>query len=186
VSRSKMISIRAVASVAVFWLAFGTASLEAQLAVSGPSKVAVIDVRRILTESEAGRVALEALGVMAEAERTKLEALDKEVKDLENKLAEVALSLSSDKQDEMAAEIQQKTIAYRRAQDDARQKIENSQGERFGTIESQVMPLIAQVGEEQGFTLIFNKFEDSGLLWAQDSADITELILERFNALPGS
>ncbi len=46
------------------------------------------------------------------------------------------------------------------------------------------MPLIAEIGEEQGLTLIFNKFEDSGLLWAQDAADITALVLERFNALP--
>ena len=51
-------------------------------------------------------------------------------------------------------------------------------------IEERVMPLIAEIGEEQGFTLIFNKFEDSGLLWATPGADITDLVLERFNALP--
>lgn len=185
-SRIMTIPIRTAVAAAALWLTLGAAGLYAQQAVSGPSKVAVIDVRRILTESNVGRTALEALGEMAEGEKAKLEALEAEIKDLEGKLEQGALSLSVEKQEEMRAEIQEKMIVYRRAQDDARLKIEESQVENFGAIEERVMPLIAEIGEEQGFTLIFNKFEDSGLLWAQEGADITGLVLERFNALPES
>ena len=184
-SRIKMTPIQSVAAVAAVWLIFGTA-VQAQQAVAGPSKVAVIDVRRILTESEAGREALEALGEMAEGERATLDALDAEIKAMQGRLEDGALSLSADKQDAMTAEIQQKMIEMSRAQDDARQRVETSQSKQFGAIEARVMPLIAAIGEEQGFTLIFNKFEDSGLLWAQEGADITGLVLERFNALPES
>ena len=60
------------------------------------------------------------------------------------------------------------------------------QVEEFKAIEDKVMPLIQEIGEAGGYTLIFNKFEDSGLLYANSGADITGMVLERFNALPES
>lgn len=175
-----------IALVVVALLALGPALAQAQQAVSGPSKVAVIDVRRILTESESGRAALETLSALAETEYARLEEMKTEIETMQERLTAGALSLSEEKQEEMNAELRQKMIDYRRAEDDARQKIEDTQAEQFGAIEERVMPLIAEIGEEQGFTLIFNKFEDSGLLWAQPTADITAMVLERFNALPES
>ena len=54
--------------------------------------------------------------------------------------------------------------------------------DRFAAIERQVMPIINDVGTELGYTLIFNKFE-SGLVFALDSADITDMILQRFDSM---
>jgi outer membrane protein len=176
--------IRAAAVGAVVWLGLGAAAVRAQQAATGPAKVAVIDVRRILTDSAAGRVALTQLQELAKTEQAKVAAIDEAIKAKQTKLADGQLSLSADKQEELQADIQRLRIDLRRAQDDARAKMEESQVTVFGAIEDRVMPLIAQIGEEQGLTLIFNKFEDSGLLWATAGADITELVLQRFNALP--
>ena len=44
------------------------------------------------------------------------------------------------------------------------------------------MPIINAYGAEQGYSLIFNKFE-SGLVFAEDAIDITDEILRRFDAL---
>jgi outer membrane protein len=181
----KVTCIRAATGLAVFWLVGASASsLGAQQVATGPAKVAVIDVRRILTDSAAGRVALERLQELAKTEQANLAALDAAIKDKQAKLAEGQLSLSAEKQGEMQADIQRLRIEFSRAQDDARAKMAENQETVFGKIEDRVMPLIAQIGEEQGLTLIFNKFEDSGLLWATAGADITELVLQRFNALP--
>jgi hypothetical protein len=43
------------------------------------------------------------------------------------------------------------------------------------------MTIINQVGTELGYTMIFNKFE-SGLVYAQEGVDITDLILQRFDS----
>lgn len=46
------------------------------------------------------------------------------------------------------------------------------------------MPIIEQAGQEFGYTLIFNKFQ-SGLVYADEAADITPLIIQRFDAAKG-
>ena len=45
------------------------------------------------------------------------------------------------------------------------------------------MPIIDQIGKEQGLTLIFNKFQ-SGLVYADDTVDITDEVIRRFNTAP--
>ncbi|HXO20202.1 MAG TPA: OmpH family outer membrane protein, partial [Thermoanaerobaculia bacterium] len=51
----------------------------------------------------------------------------------------------------------------------------------LGAIDQRVMPVINQVGKEQGYTLIFRKFE-SGLIYADEAIDITDLVIKRLDA----
>lgn len=165
------------------WLGLGMAAgVEAQDAPD--AKVGVIDVRRILTESKAGRQALDQLRELAAARQQELADREGEVAALRTRLEEGRLSLSEDKQQELEEELQAKLIELRRTEDDARRMMDERQVAEFGRIEKRVMPLIEAIGAEQGFTLIFNKFEDSGLLYATAGADITDQVLERFDALP--
>jgi outer membrane protein len=174
---------RAAVLASVFWLGLGwAASLEAQ--GGGGAKLGVIDVRRILTESKAGRKALDELRALAKTRQDELADRESEVAALRKRIDDGRLSLSPEKQQELDEELQAKLIDLRRAEDDARRKMDERQGVEFGKIEDRVMPLIKAIGEEQGFTLIFNKFEDSGLLFATDGADITDEVLRRFDALP--
>ncbi len=165
-------------------LGLGAGALLAQAVAEGPTKVGVIDVRRILTDSEAGRAALERLRVSAEAKQAALSAQEDEAIAIQEDLEARRLSLSDDKQQEIEADLQRRAIDLRRAQDDARREIEELQVSEFQAIEEKVMPLIQEIGESEGYTLIFNKFEDSGLLFAAPAADITPQVLQRFNSLP--
>ncbi|MCZ6726855.1 MAG: OmpH family outer membrane protein [Acidobacteria bacterium] len=168
---------------ATLWLGFGgSAALEAQ-EVAESAKVGVIDVRRILTESEAGRQALSTLRGMAETRQAEISSREEEMTELKARLEAGRLQLSEDKQKQMEQELQGMIIELGRAQDDGRREIEERQIAEFGSIEQRIMPLIRSVGEELGYTLIFNKFEDSGLLFAAPGADITDLVLQRFDAL---
>lgn len=51
-------------------------------------------------------------------------------------------------------------------------------------IDEKVMPVVNQVGKEKGYTTIFRKFE-SGLIYADESADITALVVQRLGAVKG-
>ncbi len=148
------------------------------------SKVAVIDVRRILTESKAGQAALEKLRQLAEQKQAELASRDAELQELRSTIDTQRLSLAEKRLEEMERQLQDGMIAFRRAQDDARRAIEEEQATEFSAIEEKVMPLIQQIGEQGGYTLIFNKFEESGLLYAAAAADITAEVLQRFDALP--
>jgi outer membrane protein len=173
----------AVASVCILALLATAAAALAQEPTSSP-KIAVINVGRLLEESAAGQEALSRLKTIQEEKGAEARSLEQEMKELRDRINDGRLSLSEERLAEMQKELEEKIIAYRRFQDDSQRELQEVQGRTFEGIQSQVMPIITSVGTEFGYTLIFNKFE-SGLVFAQEEVDITNLILERFNEVTG-
>lgn len=152
-----------------------------QTAAPAGVSVAVIDVQRLVTDSQAGKEVLANLKQKSEQKSAELKILADELDGLRQQINEGRLSLSEDRLSDLQRQLEDKTIAFRRARDDAERELQEFQGKRFAEIERRVMPIINAVGVEGGYTLIFNKFE-SGLVFAQQSVDITDEILRRFDA----
>ena len=148
------------------------------------AKIAVIDVTRIMTESKRGQAVVAELEKLQLEKRDELEALTKEATDLRNRIQEGRLSLTEGALSELEAQLQEQTLALERAREDAQRDLQQMQATDIKKVEDDVMPIIQEVGKELGFTLIFNKFQ-SGLVYATDDVDITDLILQRFDAASG-
>jgi len=145
-------------------------------------KIGVIDVQRILTDSSAGKDAITLLKAVSDQKVAQLEGKRNEIEGLRARIDEGRLSLSEDRLAQMQKELEDQVIAFRRYQDDADRELQKQRDDAFADIERRVMPIINQVGQELGFTLIFNKFQ-SGLVYAQEGIDVTNAILERFDAI---
>jgi len=150
------------------------------LAQSGSVKVAVIDVERILTESSRGKAALDEIETLRKQKQSEGENLQKEIVDLRQRLNEGRLSLSEDKITELQKQLEDKTISLKRFQDDANRELGKKRDQVLKAIEDSVFPVINQIGKEQGYTLIFNKFS-SGLVYADEAVDITDEVIARYN-----
>jgi len=150
------------------------------LAAQDDLKIAVIDVQKILTDSVRGKEILAKLEGLRDEKATQLEGKARELEDMRKRYEETRLTLAEDKISDMEKQIEDLTIALRRSQDDAQRELQKRQQEDFGQIEQAVMPIIDAVGKEFGYTLIFNKFQ-SGLVFADEAVDITDLVIERFN-----
>lgn len=167
-------------------LAVGLVLLLALCAAPAPAqpngvKVAVIDVRRLVTDSVAGKEALAKLKKLQDDRVAEGRAKQDEIEQLRKKLNEGRLSLADDKLAELEKQLEDRVTAFRRFQEDAERELAKSRDSAFADIERKVAPLIEQVGREGAYTLIFNKFE-SGLVFAIESADITDQIIQRFDA----
>lgn len=149
------------------------------------AKVGIIDVQKILTESTRGQAVIAELEKFRDQKASDLQAFKTKFDDAQKRLSDGRLTLSDDKLKELEKEIEDLTIEIRRAQDDAQRQLQQRQQEDFQKIEEAVMPIINQVGKEYGFTVIFNKFQ-SGLVFADETVDITGMVIERFNAGAGS
>lgn len=167
-----------------FRAAAATATVAGVL-VAGPvlaqSKIAVVEVERLLQESARGKIAVQELTRLRDAKQAELTTRQEQLAALQQQYNEGRLTLAEDRLAEMEKQLEDMTIDLRRAQDDANREMQKVQGERFGAIEQAVLPILAEVGHEFGYTAIFNKFQ-GGLLFAADAADITNLIIERYNA----
>jgi len=147
----------------------------------GALRVAVIDTEKILLSSQAGKKAIAELKKIQDQKEAELRGKQQEIKDLQDKLAQGRLSLAQDKLTEMAKVLEDKEIALRRLSDDASRDLNKKKDDLLGSIDEKVMPVINQLGREQGYTMIFRKFE-SGLIYADDAIDITASVIQRLDA----
>ena len=169
----------------MFRLAVRSAALAViMVAVALPAasqvKVAVIDVQRVVTESDPGKEVMQNLRVLSDAKAQEGQALQQELATLQDQFNKQRFTVSEARQAEMSKEIEDKQIAIRRFQDDAQRELQDAQRRELGGLEERILPVINQVGQEQGLTLIFNKFQ-SGLVYADQQVDITDTVIQRFN-----
>ncbi len=163
-------------------LALSASQISAQPGdTSGTTSVGVIDVQRLVLESAKGQAVLVKLRNLTEQKQAEAEAIQREVRDLQARVQAGRASLSEERLAEVEKSLEDKIIEYQRFEDDAEREMQEQQAGAFAEIENEMMPIITQVGEELQYTVIFNKFS-SGLLFAMDEVDITDLILERYNA----
>jgi outer membrane protein len=149
-------------------------------AASGPTKVAVIDVERILLESKRGKKALAEIDTLRKQKQQEKDSMQKEIADLRQKIKDGQLSLSEGKLADLKKQLEDKLIALQRFQDDAQRDLSKKRDDVLDQIEKSVFPVINKIGAEGGYTLIFNKYR-SGLVYASDAVDITEQVIARYN-----
>jgi outer membrane protein len=147
----------------------------------GAGHAGVIDVQRVVTDSDPGKESLQRLMTLQNEKIEEGRNLQTELTALREQFSKQRLTLSEQKLEEMTGQIEDKTIALQRFEDDAKRSIEEARRTALGRLEQQIMPIINEIGKERGLTLIFNKFQDSGIIYADDAVDITDEVIRRFN-----
>jgi outer membrane protein len=148
----------------------------------GMPRIAVIDTEKILLSSQAGRKAIAELKKIQEQKEAELKGKQQEIKEMQDKLQQGRLSLAQDKLVDMEKQLEDKGTLLKRMSEDASRDLNKKKDELLGSIDEKVMPVINQIGKEQGYTMIFRKFE-SGLIYADDSVDITQAVIQRLDAM---
>ncbi len=152
---------------------------------TAPARVAVIDVQRVLTTSTAGKVAYDRLKKMQEDRIEKAKTMNDEIAKLDADINTKKLSLSEDKLTEMAKQLSDKKIAMQRYAQDADREVSEARDRALMELETKIKPVIDAIGKEMGLAVIFNKYE-SGLVYASEAIDITDPVIQKFNAATGT
>ena len=160
----------------------GGASAQTVSSTPTGGKIGVIEVQKIVQESAIGKESLARVQKVQQAKQEDLAKRQKELRDMEQKIQDQGKSLSEDAMEKLQKDYQTKALDLKRFQDDAQRELEESQRKELGELEKRIMPIINEVAREQGYALVFNKF-NSGLLFADDkSVDLTEAVITRFNS----
>ena len=177
---SKATPVRILALLAVLAAAPAAAQQAAK-----PLKIGIIDPERIVQESARGKLAIEKLNKERDARLAEGNRLRQEIADLQKRANDGRLSLGQDKLKQISDEIEEKTIALQRFGENAQREMTKLEQELMDPLEEQILRIINQVGAEQGFTLIFKKFQ-SGLVYADETVDLTPIVIQRFDAAPAA
>jgi outer membrane protein len=169
-------------ALAIGLLAPGALAQPAPAPAPSGGKIGVIEVQRIVQESAIGKESLARVQKVQAAKQEDLAKRQKELRDMEQKIQDQGKALSEDAMEKLQKDYQTKALDLKRFQDDAQRELEESQRKELGELEKRIMPVINEVAKEQGYSLVFNKF-NSGLLFADDkSVDLTESVITRFNS----
>ncbi len=161
-------------------IALAGLALLAAGSVAAETKIAVIDVERVVRDSDPGKGSLQKLKELQDAKVEEGRALQASLDELKDRFNKQRFTLTDDKLEELSKEIEDKNIALKRYQDDAQRALDEARRKALDGLEAKIMPIITQLGTEQGYTLIFNKFQ-SGLVYASETVDITDEVIRRFN-----
>lgn len=165
-----------------FLVVVAVAALAAPMfAQTTPARVAVIDVQKVLTQSTAGKAAYEKLKKVQDEKVEKAKAMDEEMKRLDAEITTKRISLSEDKLADLQKQLAEKRINMQRYAQDADREIGEARDRELQALEAKIKPVIDALGKEMGLAAIFNKFE-SGLVYASDAIDLTDTVIQRFNA----
>ncbi len=164
----------AVAGVIVWSIA-----VQPGLAQQAPTRIAVIDVQKVLTQSTAGRAATAKLKTLQDARMSRAKAMDEEMRKLNAEL--VGAAVAPARRAELERQIADKRVAMQRFAEDADKEIGAARDSELTALEARIKPVVDTVGKEMGLAAIFNKFQ-SGLVYANNSIDITDAVITRFNA----
>ena len=151
------------------------------LPAAAQATVAVIDVQRVVSDSDPGKESLQRLMTLQNEKIEEGRNLQTELTALREQFNKQRLTLSEQKLEEMTGQIEDKAIALQRFEDDAKRSLEEARRTALGRLEQQIMPIINAIGKERNLTLIFNKFQESGIIYADDAVDITDEVIRRFN-----
>lgn len=163
-------------------LAFASVPALAQTASSSaPTRIAVIDVQKVLSESEAGKAAYTKLKKVQDERVAEAKKKDDELRKLDAEINAKRASLSESKLADLQRELADKRIAMQRYAQEADREIAAMRDRELQALEAKIKPVIDAVGAELNLAAVFNKYE-SGLVYASDRIDISAEVIRRFNA----
>jgi len=167
---------RATLSIA---LALGVVALAGSAAAE--LKIGVVDLQRALNESAAGKKAKDQFKVevdrMQDSLKREKDSLDRMKDDLEKKSAVV----KEEQRKTMADDFERKRRDLRRKLEDSDAELRKKDSELTSGILKEIAGVIQEIGEREGYTLIFET-SSAAVLYGSKSIDITEEVIKAFDA----
>jgi Skp family chaperone for outer membrane proteins len=155
----------------------------AQAPANTPTRVAVLDFNRVITENAEGKKAADQ--IMKEvnkkqAEFTKIQGeIDAIQKDLQTKDA----ALSAQAKADMSKQIDDKQVQLTRMNEDAQKQFPEMQRQLLGPIADRAQKVIKSYADEVGLAMVFDvSSQNNDILYFPDVSDITTEVIRRIDA----
>ncbi len=148
-----------------------------------PSKIGVINLQQAIPATAEGQAAVAKLQREFVEPRTRaLEAMQAEIKELNDKLQRGGSTLSQTAKDDLQNMINQKTKLFNRAVEDYDADSDEQQRRLLGDLSAKFQAVMQQFGRDNGFAVILDAANpNSGLVWSSDAVEITQAVIDAYD-----
>jgi len=181
--------------IALSILAAGVAAaISAQTAAPAPGPatsgsasagVAIIDAQRLALESAPGKEAYGRLQKLAAQKKDDLDKVEKDARDLVQKLSDQGSSMPADKLEALQKQADDKQKAWKRMQEDSQKDLQEAERKEMAALENRIGPIVKEYFRERHYSLVLHT--RAGILYADEAINVTDEVLKRINtsvALP--
>jgi outer membrane protein len=167
------------------------------------TKIAFVDMNKVLQESKSGMDALKTFNAFAMAKKDMIMAKAKEINDLETDLIQKSSAMNEAAKRKKQDQILDLKRNVQKMQDDAQNEVMEKQAQLIEPIYKELKALLETIAKEEGYAAIMQMTEVLPLhhhrptpdgnsvivpdvrvlmLYVSDDADITKLVLQRYNS----
>ena len=148
---------------------------------SHTQKIAVVDLLRVLNESEQGKSISDRLDSKQAEKQKQFRNLQLELMDLEDRLRNDRYGLSEAKKLELQKDYEQKLLVYRQQAGEAEKELGELRDIQYKGLEKDVAPILTEIGKDRNLDLILDKWQ-GGVIYSPKSLDITDEVIQLLNA----
>jgi len=178
--------------LAILTAAAATALLAQTAASAGPAAAAAggigyIDSQRLALESAPGKEAYGRLKKLSDQKKEELDRVEKEARDLVQKLQDQGQSMPADKLEILQKQADDRQKTWKRMQEDAQKDLQEAERKEMAALESRIGPIVKDFFRERHYALVLDS--RAGIVYADDATNLTDEVLKRINttvALPQS
>lgn len=145
-----------------------------------PLRIGVVDLDRLITNSEPGKKLIAPLDQKLKEKREEAAKMEKTLTDLRAKAEREAMTASEKQRRAWQREFDEKLQEMRQFDQEAGRELDRARAETVGEFMRQAMPVLQSLAKEQGYNLILRR-EGATVLYADDQADLTPRLVERLN-----
>lgn len=149
------------------------------------TKYAFVNIQRVAAESAAGKTLAGRVAALNQQKVNELNEKNKALQASQQKLDSGGSVLNPTALAQLQNDIDRQQKDIQRFTEDAQTEVQNLQAQLQDEFQTRLLPVLAQVGTERGLQLLFSA-ADSGLVWADPALDITNEVIQKFDASPGA
>jgi len=167
---------------AVLWavlVLFATSTIVTK-ATAGDVKIAFVDLRRALMETNEGKKALKKLTKQKDKLQKKIERKEKEILEMkeqiekqQNILNKEALQKKAEQYYGAVTELQQTYMQFQR-------ELAEKEAKATQDILVKMQKILREIGQSDGYTMIYDS-SGGAVVWAPNHLDLTDKLIERYN-----
>ena len=156
-----------------------------ELAFPTGTRYAFVNIQRIASESAAGKTLAGKVQALQQQKVNELNEKNKALLAAQQKLQDGATVLSPTAVAQLQKDIERQQIDIQRFSEDAQQDVMNLQTQLQDEFQARLSPIVQQIATERGLHMLFSVV-DSGLVWADQSLDLTREVIQKFDGAGGA
>ncbi len=146
-----------------------------------PIRVGVVDLQKVLVETEAGKKARETLTTFMKNRQAVMELEAKDLKRMEEDLIKQASVLSANARKDREEQLRRRFMEFQQKESDMNREIQEKQKEVLESFRDKAEKVVAKVAQQLGLLVVVEKGRGGAAVYNDASLDISNQVIEELN-----